>query len=826
MKKLLLLFLGFFIGFSINAQTTEVVGKGMNNSLSQNLLLNDDDLNDIDSVMLVVTYKGTTQNNGNILIWDSDEADTCKFEQAVIHTGDSSDHYPYTGFFKTTFYSIDSAGVNAEVLYPADSSSVQSFYAVIYFSDKDSFNYGVADVQNVFIYNTGPDDPYVYKLPLTKTFYSKDVKITVPVSGLNSEYKDRNAVIKVTAGNMRDSMVVSDNNKGDFFNIEDLELKDVDGSVDTVYVGVYSPLTTDKGGSFITGGAFVDVDLKECGECEGQITSLDLQYLGNETDATIKIYSGKVKHGKPLAVFTGVNYGDTLSFTGDPDRDYKMGAKIRLILNDGDAYTEIHTSCSQPIYVGMIKGDYLIIGGTSHEGGPLCENPDYEEGECGECDGGITSLSLEYLGEEDSVTIKVYSKKGHEQILLGTFDDVNTGDTISFTGNNCKDGKMGPEIKIYVNDSTVTSIHTSCSQPIYVGMVYDDLFEITAGMSRNGGPLCEVPDYEEGECGECDGGITSLSLEYLGEEDSVSIRVYSRKGPKEILLATFDKVNTGDTISFTGNNCKDGKMGPEIKIYVNDSTVTSIHTSCSQPIYVGMVYDDLFEITAGMSRYGGPLCEVPDYEEGECGECDGGITSLSLEYLGEADSVSIKVYSKKGHEQILLATFDEVSTGDTISFTGMNCKDGKMGPEIKIYVNDSTGYTSIHTSCSQPILIGMVYNELFRITAGTSKYGGPLCDNQTTLNSERVQEGQELMVFPNPLTNSGTIEFITSEDGLTTVELFDMSGNKVAVLFNDYVQSNVRYKVQLNANDLKKGLYIVFLKNGSKVYRQKLSVFR
>jgi len=72
---------------------------------------------------------------------------------------------------------------------------------------------------------------------------------------------------------------------------------------------------------------------------------------------------------------------------------------------------------------------------------------------------GIAHVDLEYLGKEDSVTIKVYKKEGHDDILLATFEDVNSGDTISFTGC-CKDNKLGPEIKLYINDSKATNVNS------------------------------------------------------------------------------------------------------------------------------------------------------------------------------------------------------------------------------------------------------------------------------------------------------------------------------------------------------------------------------
>ena len=116
---------------------------------------------------------------------------------------------------------------------------------------------------------------------------------------------------------------------------------------------------------------------EECGECEGQITSLDLKYLGAESNATINIYKGKVKNVNLFKSFSNVNYGDILSFVGSK-KNGKMGAKIHLIVSWGEK-VEIHTSCSKEIHTGMVFGDFLIIDGTSYSGGDLCSEEDHKD---------------------------------------------------------------------------------------------------------------------------------------------------------------------------------------------------------------------------------------------------------------------------------------------------------------------------------------------------------------------------------------------------------------------------------------------------------------
>ncbi|MCF8406049.1 MAG: T9SS type A sorting domain-containing protein [Bacteroidales bacterium] len=355
----------------------------------------------------------------------------------------------------------------------------------------------------------------------------------------------------------------------------------------------------------------------DCGPCDGQMTSLSLEYLGYETNATVKVYKDKVQADKLIATFYNVNTGDTLVFTGTGN-DNKLGAKVRLTINDDDNnYVEIHTSCSQPIEVGMVYENlYLLIAGTSHEGGPLCNGGSGGGGpECGPCDGQMTSLSLEYLGYETNATVKVYKDKVQADKLIATFYDVNTGDTLVFTGTG-NDNKLGAKVRLTINDddNNYVEIHTSCSQPIEVGMVYENLFLLIAGTSHEGGPLCEGGSGGGGggpECGPCEGQMTSLSLEYLGTTSNATVKVYTKKVEPNNLIATFYNVNTGDTLDFTGTG-KHNKLGSKVRITINgdNNNFTEIHTSCSQPIEVGMIYDNLFLLIAGTSHEGGPLCEM------------------------------------------------------------------------------------------------------------------------------------------------------------------------------------------------------------------------
>jgi hypothetical protein len=168
------------------------------------------------------------------------------------------------------------------------------------------------------------------------------------------------------------------------------------------------------------------------------------------------------------------------TFNGN-DSSGTLGTNIDLFI-DGQASTSIHTSCSQPIGPGLVKGPFTITAGASLKGGPLCPLTTPPGGSCS-CSGKVTMLSLLY-GGVTAARVQVTEKDGAQ-----IYDDmVAPGQVFTFSGQD-KDGTMGTNIEVWVNGTKNTDIHTSCSQPIGPGLVYGS-FTVTAGKSLKGGDLC------------------------------------------------------------------------------------------------------------------------------------------------------------------------------------------------------------------------------------------------------------------------------------------------------------------------------------------------
>lgn len=96
-----------------------------------------------------------------------------------------------------------------------------------------------------------------------------------------------------------------------------------------------------------------------------------------------------------------------------------------------------------------------------------------DEEEC-DCNKGIVTLALRYVGEGDGKTIHIYAKKDHED-LIATFNDVNNNDVITIDASDYWDqGKLKNHTYIEVVGEEDVNIHTSCSLDI-LGMTFGDL---------------------------------------------------------------------------------------------------------------------------------------------------------------------------------------------------------------------------------------------------------------------------------------------------------------------------------------------------------------
>jgi hypothetical protein len=74
--------------------------------------------------------------------------------------------------------------------------------------------------------------------------------------------------------------------------------------------------------------------------------------------------------------------------------------------------------------------------------------------------------------------------------------------------------------------------------------------------------------------------------------------------------------------------------------------------------------------------------------------------------------------------------------------------------------------------------------------------------------------GITLSVFPNPANENATFTFSSALKGRGKLEVFDVTGAKVAELFNNNIIDNTEYRVDLNVSVLSRGIYTYRITNG------------
>lgn len=105
-------------------------------------------------------------------------------------------------------------------------------------------------------------------------------------------------------------------------------------------------------------------DCPDCGKCDGKVNSLTLQYNGNST-TDIQILDKKCE--EVFDTLNGVEPESNFTLTRNPS------FPSEICLKSNETTVKIHTSCSQPIGIGSVFGEYEVLAGSSRNGGAFCK---------------------------------------------------------------------------------------------------------------------------------------------------------------------------------------------------------------------------------------------------------------------------------------------------------------------------------------------------------------------------------------------------------------------------------------------------------------------
>ncbi|GGG54048.1 T9SS type A sorting domain-containing protein [Bizionia arctica] len=103
------------------------------------------------------------------------------------------------------------------------------------------------------------------------------------------------------------------------------------------------------------------------------------------------------------------------------------------------------------------------------------------------------------------------------------------------------------------------------------------------------------------------------------------------------------------------------------------------------------------------------------------------------------------------------------------------------------------------------------------------------CESYVTLenpteNIVEVEPTMETKVYPNPVSNSATVNFVATQNGNASIELYNYFGKNVTTLFSQQVVAGNKYKANFSVENLPAGIYICKITNNNVTETKKIVV--
>jgi hypothetical protein len=102
-----------------------------------------------------------------------------------------------------------------------------------------------------------------------------------------------------------------------------------------------------------------------------------------------------------------------------------------------------------------------------------------------------------------------------------------------------------------------------------------------------------------------------------------------------------------------------------------------------------------------------------------------------------------------------------------------------------------------------------------------------LGDNTTSTNDISSQPVEFVLEqnYPNPFNPSTNINFLIPEPGMVTLKIFNIIGEEVAELLNEFKEAG-NYEINFSADNLTTGIYIAKLSTGNNIQTIKMSLLK
>lgn len=304
MKRILLMLLLVLIFSNANAQIIELIGKGIKGQTTSELQLNSvENISKVDAYVTSKGLYGTLPLDGVLFDNGGDASSSWSSINGAQYLSATTDES--VGFYYRSFDNPDQDKINALINIP---EYVHSFYTFIHRKKNITDSYmSYINSEHVFMFHNGSENAYKYIIPITMDSDQRDITIKIPISEL--DISDRNMVIDITAGPISKRFIENTFNSENSLLLVEYSLTDVPGTVENIYIDIWSPVTSDPeissdGDSFFVGGVVADVEkvFTGCTLTQGywkNHSDCKTNGKGPERDATWDLIEGEDKNGNP-----------------------------------------------------------------------------------------------------------------------------------------------------------------------------------------------------------------------------------------------------------------------------------------------------------------------------------------------------------------------------------------------------------------------------------------------------------------------------------------------------------------------------------------------
>lgn len=163
--------------------------------------------------------------------------------------------------------------------------------------------------------------------------------------------------------------------------------------------------------------------------------------------------------------------------------------------------------------------------------------------------------------------------------------------------------------------------------------------------------------------------------------------------------------------------------------------------------------------------------------------------------------------------------------------TKLNMISGStLQADVSLALAEASSLFSSHTPAQVAVLSShnILYKQFLSLTKILEDYNagltGPgICPEE--FKTSVFHNISEIMkIYPNPLTSNATIEYAVAENSTITVELYNFIGEKSAVLFDQMATGGSIITIDFFAEGKFPGAYIVAVRNGSHIEKQKIII--